>query len=46
MIKFSKNNIKNSDILKINQIFKSGWLTHGKYTNLLENEIKKYTGAN
>ena len=45
MIKFSKNNIKNSDILKINQIFKSGWLTHGKYTNLLENEIKKYTGA-
>lgn len=46
MIKFSKTNIENADIKIVNSILKSGWLTHGKYTTLFEDEIKKYTGAN
>lgn len=45
MIKFSKNNIISSDLSVVNKILKSGWLTHGKYTNLFENELVKFTGA-
>ena len=43
MIKFSKTNIENTDIETVNKILKSGWLTHGKYTTLFEEELKKYT---
>ncbi len=43
MIKFSKNNINQSDLNLVNKILHSGWLTHGKYTNLFENELCKYT---
>ena len=42
-IEFSKQNISNSDRKVISKIIKSGWLTHGKYTELFENEIKKFT---
>ncbi len=42
-IKFAKNNIKKNDILKINKILKSGWLTHGKFTHDFEENFKKFT---
>ena len=45
MIKFSKHNIISSDIGVVNKVIKSGWLTHGKYTSLFENELNKFTGA-
>ena len=45
LIKFSKSNIATKDINVVKNIISSGWLTHGKYTQLFENELKKYTGA-
>ena len=42
-IKFSIPNISKQDINLVGKIIKSGWLTHGKYTSLFENEIKKFT---
>ena len=44
-IKFSKVNIADSDLKKVNQVLKSGWLTHGKYTKLFEKEFKKFTNT-
>ncbi len=44
-IKFSIPNISKHDINLVGKIIKSGWLTHGKYTSLFENEIKKFTKA-
>ena len=44
-IKFSKPNISKQDINLVSKIIKSGWLTHGKYNSLFENEIKKFTKA-
>ena len=44
-IKFSIPNISDQDINLVGKIIKSGWLTHGKYTSLFENEIKKFTKA-
>tara|TARA_B110000971_G_scaffold221989_1_gene272295 strand:- start:8222 stop:9337 length:1116 start_codon:yes stop_codon:yes gene_type:complete len=44
-IKFSIPNITTKDIKTVGQILKSGWLTHGKYTSLFEEEIKKLTKA-
>lgn len=44
-IKFSIPNIFKQDINLVGKIIKSGWLTHGKYTSLFENEIKKFTKA-
>ena len=44
-IKFSKANIFPNDIKLVKNVIKSGWLTHGKYTALFENEIKKFTKA-
>ena len=35
-IRFSIPNISNDDIKTVASILKSGWLTHGKYTNLFE----------
>ena len=44
-IPFHKPNIPESlDSINTSSI-KSGWLTHGKYTALFENEIKKFTKA-
>jgi perosamine synthetase len=45
MIKFSKVNINNKLITDVTGVIKSGWLTHGKYAEKFENEIKKLTGA-
>ena len=45
-IKFSKVNIIDSDLKKVNEVLKSGWLTHGKYTKLFEKEFKKFTKSN
>ncbi len=45
MIKFSKNNISANDIKQVGKILNSGWLTHGKFTNLFESQLKKFTGA-
>ena len=44
-IKFSIPNISKQDINLVGKIIKSGWLTHGKYTALFEDEIKKFTKA-
>ena len=44
-IKFSKVNIVDSDLKKVNEVLKSGWLTHGKYTKLFEKEFKKFTNT-
>ena len=38
-IKFSIPNISKKDINLVGKIIKSGWLTHGKYTSLFEDEI-------
>ncbi len=45
LIKFSKINITNKELEKIKKIISSGWLTHGKYTHLFEEQIIKFTGA-
>ena len=45
LIKFSKINIEKKDLNEVKKIISSGWLTHGKYTQLFEKELKKYTGA-
>ena len=42
-IKFSKNNINKKDIREVEKILKSGWLTHGKYSNHFEKEFSKFT---
>ena len=42
-IKFSSPNISLSDTKLVTQILKSGWLTHGPYTQKFENEFKKFT---
>jgi len=44
-IKFSIPNIFNNDLNLVKKIIKSGWLAHGKYTKLFEDEIKKFTGS-
>ena len=44
-IKFSITNISSKDIKTVGKIIKSGWLTHGKFTNLFEQEIKNFTKA-
>ena len=44
-ISFSKTEIQKQDIKLISKIIKSGWLTHGHYSNLFEEEIKKFTNA-
>ena len=44
-IEFSKQNILPSDIKAVSKTIKSGWLTHGKYTELFEKEISNFTSA-
>ena len=45
MIKFSKANINQKLVSDVTNVIKSGWLTHGKFTERFENEIKKFTGS-
>ena len=42
-IRFSIPNISDSDTNLVKKVLKSGWLTHGKYTKLFEEEFKKFT---
>lgn len=42
-IKFSGSNIIKDDLKKVNEVLKSGWLTHGKYTTFFEEELKNFT---
>lgn len=42
-IKFSVPNISKLDIKSVGSVIQSGWLTHGKYTKLFEDEFKKFT---
>jgi len=44
-IKFSKNNINRNDIKEVEKILKSGWLTHGKYSNYFESEFSRFTDS-
>ena len=44
-IKFSISNITNKDTKLVKNILNSGWLTHGKYTYLFEEEFSKFTGS-
>ena len=44
-IKFSKNSISVKDIENVKSVINSGWLTHGKFTNLFEKEFSKYTNS-
>ena len=41
-INFSHNSISNKDISSVSKVLKSGWLTHGKYTELFEKEFSKF----
>lgn len=45
-INFSKLEITKSDLTKVKKIISSGWLTHGKYTTLFENEFWKFKKNN
>ena len=40
MIKFSKANISKKLTDDVDPVLRSGWLTHGKFTEKFENEIK------
>jgi len=44
-INFSKNNILASDIKRCLEVIKSGWLTHGKMTEVLEKKISEFTNS-
>lgn len=43
--KFNSPVIHEEDIQKVVEVLSSGWLAHGKYSKLLEEEILKVTGA-
>jgi len=45
MIKFSRANINQKLINDVANVIKTGWLTHGKFSEKFENEIKKLTGS-
>jgi len=42
-IKFSKNSISAKDMANVKSVIKSGWLTHGKFTNLFERKFSEFT---
>ena len=42
-VKFSKPNIKETDLNLVKKVIRSGWLTHGKNTSLFEQKFKSYT---
>ena len=42
-ISFSKHNFTKKTYKNVIDILKSGWLTHGKYTKLFEEEFKNFT---
>ncbi len=44
-IKFANHKFTNKDLKIVNNIIKSGWLTHGEYTNAFEKEFKNFTNS-
>ena len=44
-VEYSKKEIYGKDLKKVNQVLKSGWLTHGIFTDEFEKEFCKYTGS-
>jgi len=44
-IPFSSPDIKDGDLKAVESVIQSGWLTHGKYTEQLEELFIQYTGA-
>ena len=44
-IKFSKLNITDKSSFYIKKILKSGWLTHGRYTDLFEKKFKEFVNC-
>jgi perosamine synthetase len=44
-IPFSSPDIQNSDLKAVEEVIRSGWLTHGEYSNRLERLFCEYTGA-
>ena len=44
-IRFSNPSLSNKDVLLVSKIIKSGWLTHGKYTQDFEKSFKKFTNS-
>ena len=44
-IPFSNPDITEKDIESVADVIRSGWLTHGNYSNLLEDLFCQYTGA-
>ena len=45
MIPFSNPDITEKDIDSVADVIRSGWLTHGNYSNLLEDLFCQYTGT-
>ena len=45
-IPFSKSNFTNTIYKNVTSVLKSGWLTHGKFTKLFEDEFRRYTKSN
>jgi len=44
-VDYSKKEIYSSDLRSVNNVLKSGWLTHGKFTDEFEKEFCKFTGS-
>ena len=45
IIGFNKKNFNQSIFKNVEEVLKSGWLTHGKYTSLFEREFSKYVNS-
>lgn len=45
-IPFSKPDITLNDLRTVSKVIKSGWLTHGPYTKMFEDEFIKFTKSN
>ena len=42
-VDYSKKEIYENDLKRVSQVLKSGWLTHGKFTDEFEKEFCKFT---
>jgi perosamine synthetase len=45
IIPLSKPQLTKAEFKKVNEVLKSGWLTHGEYNKKFESEFSNYTGA-
>ena len=44
-IGFNKKNFNQKVFKNVEEVLRSGWLTHGKYTSLFEREFSKYVNS-